>query len=63
MRHMAGGSVLGSRLTVAFLVVEKDICPESLEEFTLVDAAQEDRFVNADAPVTKRADDTFVRRR
>ena len=45
------------------LVVEKDVRAECPQELALVEAAEEERLVDADVPRAKRSDHPFVRRR
>jgi len=50
MRHMCSGDMLGGRLAMTFLVVKENIRTEGLQKSALGYAAQEQRFIDTDAP-------------
>src|SRR3546814_20174283 len=60
---MAGGDVVARGSDVLVGIVEEDVGTERLQERPFRSAAQEQRLVEANAPVTQRPDHPFVRRR
>src|SRR5690606_35698790 len=60
MRHVPRGDELAGEFHVAGLVVEEDVGAEGLEEFGLLQAAEKDRLIDANAPGAQRADDALV---
>src|SRR5438445_3625799 len=63
VRHMPGRHVLTRRFDIVRRVVEKDVGAEGLEERPLVAAAEEQRLIQAHAPVTQGEDHALVRGR
>lgn len=63
MRHVSGGNMLAGRLAVLGLVIEKDIGAIGMQKFTLIEAAEKERFIDADIPVTQGQYHALVRGR
>src|SRR3954468_14838410 len=61
-RDMARGYVPLRRLDVAALIVEKDISAQRVQEGSLVQPAEKQRFVDSDIPGPEGAHDALVRR-
>ena len=61
MRHVSGGDVGCRGFTVALLVVKEDVRAEGGQERPLVTAAQEQRLIDAHAPLAQSQDHPLVR--
>src|SRR5690554_4684909 len=57
---MTGGHVLAGRVTVLTLIVEKHVCPVSLEKGTFGKTTQKQGLVDAHVPGAQRANDSLM---